>query len=100
MCNLFSRQDTSVFRGTRNPLEVYSTSGGLVGRKVGDIVLLQEERMPRQMWKKARIDELIPGRDGQIRTVQLRPPDRTKISRPVQLVIPLEIDQGGEDVED
>ena len=43
--------------------------------KVGDIVLLQEERLPRQMWKKARIDELIPGRDGQIRTVKLRLPD-------------------------
>ena len=24
---------------------------------------LQEERMPRQMWKEARIDELIPGRE-------------------------------------
>jgi len=56
--------------------------------KVGDIVLLQEHRMPRQMWKKARIDELIPCRDGQIRTVKLRLPDRTKTSRPVQLVIP------------
>ena len=54
------------------------------------------------MWKKAWIDDkpLIPGRDGLIRTVKLRLPDRTKISRPVQLVIPLEIDQGGEDVED
>jgi hypothetical protein len=52
------------------------------------------------MWKKARIDELIPGREGQIRTVKLRLPDRTKISRPVQLAIPLETDQGGEDVED
>jgi hypothetical protein len=52
------------------------------------------------MWKKARIDELISGRDGQMRTVNLRLPDRTKISGPVQLVIPLEIDQGGEDVED
>ena len=52
------------------------------------------------MWKKARIHELIPGRDGQIRTVKLRLPDRTEISRPVQLAIPLEIDQGGEDVED
>ena len=51
-------------------------------------------------WKKAQIDELIPGRDGQIRTVKLRLPDRNKISRPVQLVIPLEIDQGWEDVED
>jgi len=68
--------------------------------KVGDIVLLQEERMPRRMWKKARIDDLIPGRDGQIRTVKLRLPDKTKISRSVQLVIPLEIYQGGEDVEE
>ena len=56
--------------------------------------------MTRQMWKKARIDELIPGRDSLIRTVKLRLPDRTKISRPVQLVIPLEIAQSGEDVED
>ena len=68
--------------------------------EVGDIVLLQEERMPRLMWKKARFDELIPGRDSQIRTVYLRLPDRANISRPVQLVIPLEIDQVGEDVED
>jgi hypothetical protein len=52
------------------------------------------------MWKKARIDELITGRDGHIRTVNLRLPDRTRISRPVQLVIPLEIDQGGEDVKE
>jgi hypothetical protein len=33
-------------------------------------------------------------------TVTVRYKDRTKISRPIQLVIPLEIDQGGEDVED
>jgi len=56
--------------------------------------------MPRHMWKKARIDELLQGRDDQIRTVSLRLPERTKISRPVQLVIPLEIDQGVEDVKD
>jgi hypothetical protein len=68
--------------------------------KVGDIVLLQEEGTPRHMWKKARIDELLQGRDGRIRTVSLLLPDRNKISRPVQLVIPVEIDQGGQDVED
>jgi hypothetical protein len=68
--------------------------------KVGDFVFLQEERMPRHMWKKARIDELIRGKDCQIRKVSLRLPDRTKISHPVQLVIPLEIDKGGEDMED
>jgi len=65
--------------------------------KVGDIVLLQEERTLRHMWKKALIDELLQGCDSRIRTVSLLLPDRTKISCPVQLVIPLEIDQGGED---
>jgi hypothetical protein len=52
------------------------------------------------MWKKARIDELLQVRDSQIRTVTLRPTDITKISRPVQLVIPLEFDKGGEEVKD
>jgi hypothetical protein len=49
-------------------------------------------------WKMARIEGVHPARDGKIITICLRQPDRTKISRPVQLVIPLEIDQGGEDV--
>jgi hypothetical protein len=59
--------------------------------KLGDIILLQEERMPRHMWKKVRIEELLRGRDGQIRTVSLCHLDRTKISRPVQVVISMEI---------
>jgi hypothetical protein len=66
--------------------------------KVGDVVLLQEEKQPRHMWEKARIEELCLGRDNQIQTVILRQSDKTRISRPVQMVIPLEIDQGGEDV--
>ena len=68
--------------------------------KVADIVLLQQERTPRHMWKKARIDELLQRRDGRIRTVSLLLPDITNISRSVQLVSPLEMDHGVEDVED
>jgi hypothetical protein len=34
-----------------------------------------------------------------IRTVVLRTAEGKKITRPIQLVIPLEVDQGGEDVE-
>jgi hypothetical protein len=34
------------------------------------------------------------------REVILRTPDGGLLARPVQLVIPLEVDQGGEDVED
>jgi hypothetical protein len=33
-------------------------------------------------------------------TVFLRQPEGTRISRPLQLVIPLDINQGGDDVED
>jgi hypothetical protein len=66
----------------------------------GDVVLLQEDVRPRHMWKRARIEQLMEGRDGMIRTVVLRTPEGNKITRPIQLVIPLEVDQGGEDVED
>jgi len=68
--------------------------------RTGDVVLLQEDRSPRHMWKKARVEELKTGRDGVTRTVVLRGANGTVLVRPIQLVIPLEIDQGGEDVED
>jgi len=65
--------------------------------RVGDLVLLQEDVRPRHLWRKARIESLIPGRDGKVRSCAMKINGR-KITRPVQLVIPLEIDQGGEDV--
>lgn len=65
--------------------------------RVGDIVLLQEDVRPRHMWKKARVMNLHHGRDGKIRSCELRV-NGQKITRPVSLVIPLEVDQGGEDV--
>jgi hypothetical protein len=51
------------------------------------------------MWKKARVVELKVGRDGAIRTAVLRGADGSVLVRPIQPVIPLEVDQGGEDVE-
>ena len=78
--------------------QVRQPRGGETPCRVGD-VLLQEVR-PRHMWKRGRVDELRPGRDGKVRTVILRTQDGGRLVRPVQLVIPLEVDQGGEDVED
>lgn len=65
--------------------------------RIGDLVLLQEEMRPRHQWKKALVQELIKGRDGKIRSCVVRVNNQL-VTRPVQLVIPLEIDQGGEDV--
>ena len=66
---------------------------------IGDVALLQEVR-PRHMWKRAHFEQFVKGRDGKIRTVVLRTTEGNKITRPIQLVIPLEVDQGGEDVEE
>jgi hypothetical protein len=68
--------------------------------RIGDIVLLQEDRRPRHMWNRARVVDLKAGRDGATRTAVLRGAEGNVLIRPIQLVIPLEVDQGGEDVED
>ena len=73
--------------------------GKSVKVRVGDVVLLHEDCRPRHMWKKARVEELKVGRDGAYRTVVLHGANGTLLVRPIQLVIPLEVDQGGEDVE-
>ena len=66
--------------------------------RIGDIVL-QEDCRPRHMWK-ARVEELKVGRDGAKRTAVLRGADGGVFIRPIQLVIPLDVDQGGENVGD
>ncbi|XP_049799744.1 uncharacterized protein LOC126235052 [Schistocerca nitens] len=67
-------------------------------QRIGEVVLLQEDSKPRHLWKRAVVEELRHGRDSKIRCIIPRQPDGMKICRPVQLVIPLEMDQGGEDV--
>jgi hypothetical protein len=68
--------------------------GNPVKVRVGD-VLLHEDCRPRHMWNKASVEELKAGRDGVSRTVILRGANGSLCVRPIQLVIPLEVDQGG-----
>ena len=65
----------------------------------GDVVLIQEDMRPRHMWRKAIVEGLQEGRD-KVWTIILRTLQGQRISHPVQLVVPLEIDQGGEDVQE
>jgi len=52
------------------------------------------------MWNKARVVELKVGKNGAKRTAVLRGADGRVLVRPIQLVIPMEFDQGGEDAQD
>ena len=70
--------------------------------KVGEIVLIKHDVLPRGRWKIARIVKVTPGPDGVVRRVELQPPyqnltpdvKRNKPSeimfRPPRLLIPLE----------
>ena len=82
----------------RNFHEVQRPVGKTTQHRRGDFVLIREDVRPRHLWGRARIEEFRKGRDGQVRTVVFRTSDGRQITRPIQLVIPLEVYQGGEDV--
>ncbi|GBO21421.1 hypothetical protein AVEN_140626-1 [Araneus ventricosus] len=81
----------------RNYHEVRNTNK-LPKIREGDVVLLEEEHRPRQVWKQAIVLKLIPCHDGIERTYHLSC-DEKIIAPPIQLAIPLEIDQDEENVE-
>jgi len=61
---------------------------------------MRDDVRPRHMWTKAIVEGLHEGRDRNFRTVILRTSEEGKLSRPVQLVVPLEVDYGEEDVKE
>lgn len=69
----------------------YSSSKESPNCKVGDIVLVYEEKQPKHMWRMGRIEQVFVGRDGNTRSCALRLPKNLSIKRPVQFIYPLEI---------
>ena len=70
--------------------------------RVGDIVLLQDDDLPRNQWPLARVTKVFPSKDGRIRKVQLLPTreGRRKIlERPIhKTIILLAQDAADQDV--
>jgi hypothetical protein len=58
---------------------------------VNDIVLIGDEKLPRQMWKMGRIIDVHKGRDGKSRSTTLKTASGI-IRRPIQLLYNLELD--------
>ena len=68
--------------------------------KRGDIVIIQNDKTPRQKWKIGKITELLPGRDKIVRAVEVRTTDKSGktiyMKRPIQHLVPIEV----QDLED
>ncbi|EPB67263.1 integrase core domain protein [Ancylostoma ceylanicum] len=60
--------------------------------KKGAVVLISDPVLPRNNWRMARITDTKRSSDGAIREVELTTSTRTKIRRPVNLIIPLELE--------
>lgn len=56
---------------------------------VGSVVQIKED-LPRGSWKIAKITELIPNSDGNIRAARILLPNKNIITRPLNLLYPLE----------
>ena len=57
--------------------------------KIGDIVQLKED-LPRGSWKLGKIVELITSNDGNIRAAKVLLSTKNVVSRPLNLLCPLE----------
>ncbi len=62
--------------------------------QVGDIVLLKDDDLVRNLWRIARVTDTRPGEDGHVRKVSLRMADSSELERPIhKLVVLIEKDR-------
>ena len=62
--------------------------------KTGDVVVIQDDNVKRGMWKTGIVEEVIKGKDGNIRGAKVRKIGKGKpeiLNRPLQKLFPLEI---------
>lgn len=59
--------------------------------KPGDVVLINEDKLPKHFWKMGRIKDVYVGRDGKVCSCLVMIPSRITMRRPVQLLYPLEL---------
>lgn len=59
------------------------------GLKVGDLVILLERRLTVGQWPVARVVDVLPGRDGITRTVTVRTPSGSQLTRAATSLVPL-----------
>ena len=64
--------------------------------KVGELVLIKNDKLQRGQWKIGRVDKVTPGQDGVVRRVELILPTRDRngdfdrLNRPPRLLVPFE----------
>uniref|UniRef100_A0AC35F5M7 Integrase catalytic domain-containing protein n=1 Tax=Panagrolaimus sp. PS1159 TaxID=55785 RepID=A0AC35F5M7_9BILA len=81
-------------RMLRDRTRHHQQSGHVVYRtpRVDEVVLLFEDRVDREVWKLAKVVEVLEGSDGRFRTAKIQTPSGKILKRPVNHLLPLEVD--------
>ncbi len=58
---------------------------------LGEVVLIEEENRKRKDWKIGRIVDQNFSKDGRIRSVDIKTPNKRYITRPLNKIYPLEV---------
>ena len=68
--------------------------------KAGDVVIIKDDAIQRAFWRLAKVETLLPGRDGIVRAAIVTVQRGTNLSqstqrlrRPLRQLIPIEVDQ-------
>ena len=71
--------------------------------RVGDVVSVKEDKIPRHNWSMARVQRLVTGRDGKVRAAVIKVHDKrgnlTQMYRPLQKLFPFELENSKEEEE-
>ena len=69
--------------------------GSPFSARIGDVVLIKEDNLPRGSWRLGRIEELIKSRDGLIRSAKVLLSSNKVVGRPLSLLFPVECQATG-----
>ncbi|VDM64748.1 unnamed protein product [Angiostrongylus costaricensis] len=89
--NVWSREYLKGLRETHK-LNINNKRGTRTNPTIGTVVLIQDPALPRNAWRMARIIDLKQTETGAIREAQLKLPSGRIIRRPINLLIPLELE--------
>ena len=67
---------------------------------LNDVVLIRDDSLKRNVWKKGKVEKLVEGKDGKIRGALLKVchgGHTTYIHRPLQRIVPLEVQKDQND---
>ena len=61
--------------------------------KLNDVLIIQDEKIPRHLWRLGRVVEILKGRDNRIRGAKLKIGTGSLINRPINRLYPLEMNK-------